>query len=189
MRSPFVRWRIAAAVGVLGSLAGVVSAESSARAAEDSASPRRLPAPFVLPELSHPTLDARVDWLVGRVSPVAAHRSAAAAALLVPSVETSAIAFHRVSFGFTLPIAAALPPDGALARFLSLFPFTAPLLMFMRISVQPPPAWEIALSIAILLLTIWGVAWFAGRVYRVGILMYGKKPTFPEIIRWAKAAD
>lgn len=80
-------------------------------------------------------------------------------------------------------------PDGTLARVLSLFPFTAPLLMFMRISVQPPPAWEIALSIGILLLTIWGVAWFAGRVYRVGILMYGKKPTFPEIIRWAKAAD
>lgn len=80
-------------------------------------------------------------------------------------------------------------PDGTLARVLSLFPFTAPLLMFMRISVQPPPAWEIALSIGILLLTIWGVAWFAGRVYRVGILMYGKKPTFPEIIRWARAAD
>lgn len=80
-------------------------------------------------------------------------------------------------------------PDGTLARILSLFPFTSPLLMFMRISVQPPPAWEIALSIVILLLTIWGVAWFAGRVYRVGILMYGKKPTLPEIIRWARAAD
>ena len=80
-------------------------------------------------------------------------------------------------------------PDGTLARVLSLFPFTAPLLMFMRISVQPPPAWEIALSIGLLLLAIWGVAWFAGRVYRVGILMYGKKPTFPEIIRWARAAD
>ena len=80
-------------------------------------------------------------------------------------------------------------PDGTLARVLSLFPFTAPLLMFMRISVQPPPAWEIALSIGILLLSIWGVAWFAGRVYRVGILMYGKKPTLPEIIRWARAAD
>ena len=61
--------------------------------------------------------------------------------------------------------------------------------MFMRISVQPPPAWEIALSIGILLVSIWGVAWFAGRVYRVGILMYGKKPTLPEIIRWARAAD
>lgn len=80
-------------------------------------------------------------------------------------------------------------PDGTLSRVLSLFPFTSPLLMFMRISVQPPPAWEIALSIVILLLTIWGVAWFAGRVYRVGILMYGKKPTLPEIIRWARAAD
>jgi ABC-2 type transport system permease protein len=80
-------------------------------------------------------------------------------------------------------------PDGTLARVLSLFPFTAPLLMFMRISVQPPPAWEIGLSIVILLLTIWGVAWFAGRVYRVGILMYGKKPTLPEIVRWARAAD
>lgn len=80
-------------------------------------------------------------------------------------------------------------PDGMFARILSIFPFTSPLLMFMRISVQPPPAWEIALSIGILLLSIWGVAWFAGRVYRVGILMYGKKPTLPEIIRWARAAD
>ena len=80
-------------------------------------------------------------------------------------------------------------PDGTFARVLSIFPFTSPLLMFMRISVQPPPAWEIALSIGLLLLTIWGVSWFAGRVYRVGILMYGKKPTFPEIIRWVRAAD
>lgn len=80
-------------------------------------------------------------------------------------------------------------PDGTIARVFSLFPFTAPLLMFMRISVQPPAAWEIALSIGILLLTIWGVAWFAGRVYRVGILMYGKRPTLPEILRWARAAD
>ena len=59
----------------------------------------------------------------------------------------------------------------------------------LRIAVQPPPAWEIALSIGLLLLAIWGVAWFAGRIYRVGILMYGKKPTFPEILRWARAAD
>jgi ABC-2 type transport system permease protein len=46
--------------------------------------------------------------------------------------------------------------------------------MFMRITVQTPPAWQIALSLAILVLTIWGVAWFAGRVHRAGILMYGK---------------
>ena len=80
-------------------------------------------------------------------------------------------------------------PDGTFSRVLSLFPFTSPLLMFMRISVQPPPAWEIALSIVLLLLTIWGVAWFAGRIYRVGILMYGKRPTLPEIVRWVREAD
>jgi ABC-2 type transport system permease protein len=80
-------------------------------------------------------------------------------------------------------------PNGALATALSFFPFTAPLMMFMRISVQTPPLWQIGLSVAILLLTIWAVAWFAGRVYRVGILMYGKKPTLPEIFRWAFQTD
>jgi ABC-2 type transport system permease protein len=80
-------------------------------------------------------------------------------------------------------------PDGTLATVLSLVPFTAPLIMFMRITVQTPPLWQIALSLTLLLLSIWGVAWFAGRVYRVGILMYGKKPTLPEILRWARQAD
>jgi ABC-2 type transport system permease protein len=80
-------------------------------------------------------------------------------------------------------------PNGGLATALSFFPFTAPLMMFMRISVQTPPVWQIATSIALLCLTIVGVAWFAGRVYRVGILMYGKKPTLPEIFRWARQSD
>jgi len=80
-------------------------------------------------------------------------------------------------------------PNGTLATALSFFPFTAPLMMFMRISVQTPPLWQIGLSVAILLVTIWAVAWFAGRVYRVGILMYGKKPTLPEIFRWAFQTD
>ena len=80
-------------------------------------------------------------------------------------------------------------PNGRLATVLSFFPFTAPLMMFMRISVQTPPLWQIGASVAILVATIWAVAWFAGRVYRVGILMYGKKPTLPEIFRWAFQAD
>jgi ABC-2 type transport system permease protein len=80
-------------------------------------------------------------------------------------------------------------PNGTLATVLSFFPFTAPLMMFMRVSVQTPPLWQIGLSVAILLVTIWAVAWFAGRVYRVGILMYGKKPTLPEIFRWAFQTD
>jgi ABC-2 type transport system permease protein len=62
-------------------------------------------------------------------------------------------------------------------------------MMFMRISVQTPPLWQIATSVALLVATIVAVAWFAGRIYRVGILMYGKKPTLPEILRWAMRAD
>jgi ABC-2 type transport system permease protein len=77
-------------------------------------------------------------------------------------------------------------PSGGMALFFSLFPFTASLIMFLRTAVSEPPAWQILLSIAIMLSTTAGLAWFAGRIYRVGILMYGKKPTIPEIIRWAR---
>jgi ABC-2 type transport system permease protein len=77
-------------------------------------------------------------------------------------------------------------PGGPAAVIFSLIPFTAPLVMFLRTAVSEPPAWQIALSMAILLATIVGMAWFAGRVYRVGILMYGKKPTIPEILRWVR---
>jgi ABC-2 type transport system permease protein len=49
-----------------------------------------------------------------------------------------------------------------------------------------PPGWQIALSVAILLASTVGIAWLAGRIYRVGILMYGKKPTIPEIFRWVR---
>lgn len=80
-------------------------------------------------------------------------------------------------------------PNGLMAVVLSFFPLTSPLLMFMRISVQPPPAWQIGLSVALLVASIWGMAWLAGRVYRIGILMYGKKPTIPEIFRWIRQAD
>jgi ABC-2 type transport system permease protein len=77
-------------------------------------------------------------------------------------------------------------PNGPVAVFASLFPFTAPLIMFLRTAVAEPPRWQIALSIVILILSTIGMAWFAGRIYRVGILMYGKKPTIPEILRWVR---
>jgi ABC-2 type transport system permease protein len=77
-------------------------------------------------------------------------------------------------------------PTGGMALFFSLFPFTASLIMFLRTAVSEPPAWQILLCIAIMLGTTAGLAWFAGRIYRVGILMYGKKPTIPEILRWVR---
>ena len=70
----------------------------------------------------------------------------------------------------------------------SLFPFFAPILMFLRITVEQPPWWQLALSIAILLATIAGMMWICSRIYRVGILMYGKRPTLPELVRWIRMA-
>ena len=58
--------------------------------------------------------------------------------------------------------------------------------MYLRISLAMPPVWQIALSIALMLGTIYGILWVASRIYRVGILMYGKKPSLPEIMRWLK---
>jgi ABC-2 type transport system permease protein len=75
-------------------------------------------------------------------------------------------------------------PDGPLAFTVSMIPGMSPLIMFLRIVVLTPPMWQILLSIALLALSILAVVWFAARVYRVGILMYGKRPTFPEIVRW-----
>ena len=58
--------------------------------------------------------------------------------------------------------------------------------MLPRVELQTPPMWQIGVSIVLLLLTIWGALWFASRLYRVGILMYGKRATLPEILRWLR---
>jgi ABC-2 type transport system permease protein len=77
-------------------------------------------------------------------------------------------------------------PSSPLSRIISLIPFCTPLIMFLRISLAMPPAWEIALSIVLMIATIYAILWVASRIYRVGILMYGKKPNLPEILRWLK---
>jgi ABC-2 type transport system permease protein len=79
-------------------------------------------------------------------------------------------------------------PNSPLAFWGSMFPFTAPLVMFTRIAMQTPPWWQIAISIGVMVATIYGMVWLCGRIYRVGILMYGKKPTLPEIMKWIKYA-
>jgi ABC-2 type transport system permease protein len=79
-------------------------------------------------------------------------------------------------------------PGSSLAVWGSLFPLTAPLIMFLRVALQSPPTWQIALSIALMIATIYGLVWACGRIYRVGILMYGKKPTLPELMKWLRYA-
>jgi ABC-2 type transport system permease protein len=79
-------------------------------------------------------------------------------------------------------------PEGKLAVTLSMIPGISPLIMFLRIVVLTPPLWQIALSIGLLALGLLAALWVAARVYRVGILMYGKKPTFPELVKWVRHA-
>ncbi len=79
-------------------------------------------------------------------------------------------------------------PDSTLSTVLSLVPFWTPLLMFLRVSALMPPAWQVAASILLTLATIVLFNWGAARIYRVGILMYGKRPTLPEILRWVGRA-
>jgi ABC-2 type transport system permease protein len=68
----------------------------------------------------------------------------------------------------------------------SLFPPTAPIIMFLRMASQVPPMWQFGLSIGLLLASIWVVLWISAKLYRVGILMYGKRATLPELIRWLR---
>jgi len=79
-------------------------------------------------------------------------------------------------------------PDSTLSIALSLFPFTAPTLMFVRIVVLTPPLWQIALSVLLCVVTIVATTWVVARIYRVGILMYGKKPSLGEILRWVRTS-
>lgn len=69
---------------------------------------------------------------------------------------------------------------------LSLFPPCTPIVMYLRLSSQMPPVWQLALSIVLLVAFIWAALWLASRIYRVGILMYGKRATLPELVRWLR---
>ena len=79
-------------------------------------------------------------------------------------------------------------PESALSVAASMFPLSSPLIMFVRIALHSAPWWQIAISVGLLLATIYGVVIMCARIYRIGILMYGKKPTLAEILKWIKYA-
>ncbi|SFU34145.1 ABC-2 type transport system permease protein [Pustulibacterium marinum] len=76
-------------------------------------------------------------------------------------------------------------PHGTVATVFSFIPFTSPIVMLMRIPFGVP-LWQIILSMVILYITFTGVVWLAAKIYRVGILMYGKKPSYKELYKWLK---
>jgi ABC-2 type transport system permease protein len=76
-------------------------------------------------------------------------------------------------------------PHGTIATVFSMVPFTSPIVMMMRIPFGVP-WYEVLISLTILFATFFFVVWFASKIYRVGILMYGKKPTWKELYKWLK---
>ena len=81
---------------------------------------------------------------------------------------------------------ALLNPTSTLARVASMFPFSAPIIMPLRMSLVPIPPWEMAVAIIGLVVTFIAVILLAARIYRVGLLMYGKRPTLGELARWVR---
>ena len=79
-------------------------------------------------------------------------------------------------------------PDSGFAFTVSMVPFFSPITMLVRIVTQTPPVWQILLSLLIGFATVLLLIWFAGRIYRTGMLMYGKKASIPEAWRWMRRA-
>ena len=76
-------------------------------------------------------------------------------------------------------------PDGPIAFWMSIIPFTSPIIMMVRLPfIDASQYWQIALSMALLVIGFVGTSWLAARIYRVGILMYGKKVSYKELYKW-----
>ena len=88
-------------------------------------------------------------------------------------------------FSIYVGMASADNPDGALAFWCSMIPITSPVVMMVRLPFEVP-LWQVALSLVLLFLSFIGTSYFGGKIYRIGILMYGKKPSLKELWRWAK---
>lgn len=115
---------------------------------------------------------------------------------LIGSVVTSMQEGGQFSFppilllliGFYFSFAVIRDPNSSLSFWVSISPFFAPITMPVRILAEMPPFWQIALSIITNMVAITGLVWLAARVYRVGMLMYGKRATIPEIWKWIRQA-
>lgn len=95
-------------------------------------------------------------------------------------------ALAPIMMSFFLMFAIGKNPEGTLATVLSLIPLFSPILMMYRISVQAAPLIQVLICFALCIATIAGMVWLSGRIFRIGILMYGKRPTLPEVLKWIR---
>lgn len=91
-----------------------------------------------------------------------------------------------IMIGYFLNIRVMENPDSTIAVIASMFPLTAPINMVSRIAATEVPLIQIIISLALMVLTFMGLMWLAAKIYRVGILMYGKKPSYKELAKWIR---
>lgn len=95
---------------------------------------------------------------------------------------------YTLVIGFMVSFSVIRNPDSSLAFWLSMIPLFSPIVMPLRVVSHQPPLWQMLLSLGIGFTVVVGVVWLAARVYRVGMLMYGKKASIPEVMRWIRQA-
>lgn len=98
--------------------------------------------------------------------------------------QLTSIPMVPIMLGMIFSMTVVTDPNSTLAFWLSIIPFTSPMVMMARIPFGIP-GWEIAVSMVLLILAVLFMIWLAAKIYRVGIFMYGKKPSVKELIRWA----
>jgi ABC-2 type transport system permease protein len=113
---------------------------------------------------------------------------------VIGSIVSSEQEAQQIQFFAMLPIMMAFffslyaisSPSDPKSVIVSLIPLATPMVMFTRIVSETPPFWQIALSIVLTALTAALITWISARIYRVGVLMYGKRATLPEIVKWVR---
>lgn len=99
--------------------------------------------------------------------------------------QLQSIAIVPIIVGLIIGMTASQDPSSGMAVWASIIPFTSPMVMMSRIPFGIP-AWQIVVSVVVLYASFLAMVWLAAKIYRVGIFMYGKKPSFAELIRWAR---
>jgi ABC-2 type transport system permease protein len=178
----------AALLTVAGPLALMLSTGGGAAGGAEAMAMTEADLPFTIPSIS------AVTWIVFVVFFLLGYLMYSALFAAVGSAVDSESDANQLMIPIMIPImiplmfigVVASDPDSTFAVVTSLVPFFAPMLMPMRVAMSPVPFWEIGIGILLMAITFLGMIWVSSRIYRVGILMYGKKASFAELFRWIR---
>ena len=189
----------AAAVGpIIATFADAPAATQQVEQAERIAAETGVPAeavqtpdiPSLLPEISPVIIVAFVLFFIGGYLVYSSLFAAAGAAVeeLQDAQSFTVPIMIPVILGFASMTPILESPESTFAVIMSMIPFFSPILMLARMSVTEVPAWQVLLSLSLLFGGFLATMWLSARIYRVGILSYGKKPTYGDLIKWIRAS-